>query len=342
MKKLLPIIILSALAMQSFAQKETYDLATYTPPKGWKKEISPGSLTSYTITNDKNKTWCQIFITLSVDSKGGIKEDFESEWQELIVKNYKITGAPEETEVTTENGWSIKAGMGQFKFNNENALAILTTASGYKKAVSIVGVTNSQEHLQDIQSFLGSVEMKVPDTTSNVTIQTNVNGPSIVGVWSIGLSGTARSDDYKNPYAVNNYGFIKKQYTFNADGTYSFYSKTFKMVVEQILLVKETGKYSINGNLITIIPEKSVIEAWSKKDGTDNWGKLLTSQTRKLEKITYQFTKHYFSGIDQWNLVLQHSSPTDRDGPFSTNAAFNNSWLYGPVSKNNPLIDLPK
>ena len=67
----------------------------------------------------------------------------------------------------------------------------------------------------------------------------------------------------------------------------------------------------------------------------------MTTENRKLEKVTYQFTKHYFSGIDQWNLVLQATTPTERDGPFSTAAAFNNAWLYGPISKNNAAIELP-
>ena len=103
----------------------------------------------------------------------------------------------------------------------------------------------------------------------------------------------------------------------------------------------ESGSYQINGNKITIAPQKSVIEAWSKKDGTDKWGERLSSQNRTLEKVTYTFTKHYFSGIQEWNLVLQADKVTDRDGPYANNSTFSNAWYYGPITANNALIELP-
>jgi hypothetical protein len=158
----------------------------------------------------------------------------------------------------------------------------------------------------------------------------------------MGTSGTQRYDDYKNPYSVNSYGYSKAQYTFNSNGTYSFVSKTFRMTFDKILLVKESGTHQISGNNITINPQKSVIEAWSKRDGTDKWGRLLTTQNRTLEKVTYQFTRHYFSGIQLWNLVLQADKATQRDGPFSSNTTFSNAWYYAPISSNNPVIELPR
>jgi hypothetical protein len=113
------------------------------------------------------------------------------------------------------------------------------------------------------------------------------------------------------------------------------------MSLDKILLVKENGTYQVNDSNVTIIPQKSVIEAWSKKDGVDKWGKLLTTQDRKLEKVTYRFTKYYFSGIQLWNLVLQGGKATERDGPFSSNTVFTNAWYYAPISANNTAIELP-
>ena len=71
-----------------------------------------------------------------------------------------------------------------------------------------------------------------------------------------------------------------------------------------------------------------------------NGGKLLSSQNRPLEKVTYTFTKHYFVGIQQWKFVLQADNATERDGPFSTNITFNNAWYYAGISSNNPVIKL--
>ena len=85
-----------------------------------------------------------------------------------------------------------------------------------------------------------------------------------------------------------------------------------------------------------------MIQAWSKLNGVDKFGRLLTTQNRKLETVSYRFTKHYFSGIDQWQLVLQGDRPTERDGPFSTFTLFSNAWYYSPISPNNPIIELPR
>jgi hypothetical protein len=46
----------------------------------------------------------------------------------------------------------------------------------------------------------------------------------------------------------------------------------------------------IDANKLTIIPQSSVIEAWSKKGGADNWNLLKSSQNRTLEKTTYQIS----------------------------------------------------
>ena len=147
---------------------------------------------------------------------------------------------------------------------------------------------------------------------------------------------------YGDPVAAGMAGYTKSQYTLNADGTYIFNSKTFRMGYDKIILVRESGTYQINGDTLSIKPQKSVIQAWSKLNGGDGWGRLLTTQNRKLEPVNYKFTKHYFSGIQEWNLVLQADQPTDRDGPFSTFTLFPNAWYYKTISANNPVIVLPR
>jgi len=68
---------------------------------------------------------------------------------------------------------------------------------------------------------------------------------------------------------------------------------------------------------------------------------LLKRENRALEKVTYRFTKHYFSGIQEWNLVLQPEKRTVRDGPFSDNSSFPNSYLFNTISSSDPPIELP-
>ena len=179
MKKILLFCFICVCVETSFAQTETFDLTTFTSPKArksdgqrWKKEVKTNSFTSYSITNNQTKSYCQIFIMLSTNSKGGIQEDFENEWQNLIVKQYNVTDTAHTAEPLTAGGWQMKAGMAPFTFNNGTSTAILTTMSGYNKAVSIVAVSNSEGYISDIQQLLKSVVMKQLSTDNPVQQQT--------------------------------------------------------------------------------------------------------------------------------------------------------------------------
>ncbi|HRF18619.1 MAG TPA: hypothetical protein PK977_10635, partial [Chitinophagaceae bacterium] len=143
-------LLLILLPSLVFAQSETYDLVTFTPPAGWKKE-SKETIITYSQINQQTGSWCMISVVKSTVSKGTINADFSSEWNELIVKPYQASASPENNEVTEADGWKIKAGGGKFTFNKADAIALLTTFSGYNRCASIISLTNSQEYLQTIQ-----------------------------------------------------------------------------------------------------------------------------------------------------------------------------------------------
>jgi hypothetical protein len=181
MKKILLFCIVSIPAISCLAQKKVFDLVEYTVPKGadgkkWKEETK-GNITGYTTTNKKNGSWCQISIVKSTVSKGSIDADFESEWEELVVKNYTPAAAPQLSEIEEADGWKVKAGTAKFTFNNNDAIVLLTTASGFNRCVSIVATTNNQDYLSDVQNFLESVQLQKVNSpsgnSSNQPVQTN-------------------------------------------------------------------------------------------------------------------------------------------------------------------------
>jgi hypothetical protein len=45
-----------------------------------------------------------------------------------------------------------------------------------------------------------------------------------------------------------------------------------------------------------------------------------------LQNTTYQFTKEYMSGIQEWNLMLVSEKETLRDGPFNGGSYYKNTW----------------
>jgi len=325
------VFVLSGMCLH--AQKDTFDLVTYIPPKdstgiSWQKEIKENT-TSYTITSKKTNSWCQIIIVKSTISKGSIEQDFKSEWQGLVVKSYKPTEGPQLNEVQETEGWKIKAGGGKFIFNNGDAMVLLTTATGYDRCVSIVATANTQDYIKDIEALLSSVDLiKLETNVQQTAAKANA---AVIGTWGI---GTTIASSYNMRITE---GSIITQYIFNADGTYSFYIKTFRYQLDKLLLTKETGTYQISGNNLTVNPQKAVIESWSKKDGTDNWGELISSQKKDLEKTTYQFfTQDFGSGMV---LVLKANNVTKRDGRFNNSSS--DAWFY-PSSSKAEEIKLPE
>jgi hypothetical protein len=338
MKLVIALFFSMLFILPAHGQKETYDLLTFTAPAKWIKEISNNNIT-YTISDKKNDTWCRINIIKSTISKGDIEADFESEWQEIIVKSYKPTDKPTASEVqetdgrlndTVGQGWKIKAGNAKFIFSSKDAMVMLLTASGYGRCVSIVTVTNSQNYLTDIEALLTSVSLIKPDINSS-TVSTNNNNNSVVGTW------TKVSNDQDDTHVKNGVaGYIQRQYTFKSDGTYIHYIKTFSFFTD-ILFTKETGTYQVNGNNISITPQKTIIESWSKKEGRDEWGKLLSAQKSNMEKVAYQFTIDFNATIKRTNLVLKASNITNRDGHFDRD----NQWFYSLPIKEWDYIKLP-
>lgn len=148
------------------AQKETFDLVSYTVPAGWKKATKE-NMVSFTITDNKKNTWCQLVIYKSTDSKGSITADFESEWKELVAAPFKITEAPQVDDAPESDGWKAKGGAGKFTFNNADALAMLTTMSGYDRRTSILTTTNSPGYNDAIVKFLESVKMLKPSINNS-------------------------------------------------------------------------------------------------------------------------------------------------------------------------------
>jgi hypothetical protein len=179
MKKITILFIVLTIGINSFGQTQTFDIVTYIPPSGWTKEAKDFA-TSYVTTNNKTKGWCRITIYKSIKSSGDPMADYNSEWNELMVKNNHGTATPPKPEVEVEDGWTSNSGVSVFKFENKDAYSLLSTVSGYGVEVSIVVLMNSQEFMKDVEKMLSSIDLKKPEIQANtVSVQPEKSTPSI-------------------------------------------------------------------------------------------------------------------------------------------------------------------
>lgn len=169
-------------------------------------------------------------------------------------------------------------------------------------------------------SFKGEEFLVGQDARAPAQASAN-EGSKIVGVWS----KSASSPWGTSPGAVaTNAGYYKGQYQFKADGSYSFkgeswggYSRS-----EEFWTIEEAGTYSVEGDSLTVSPSKSTA---TLRNGA---GVVRKTQNNQLEKVTYGWSLHFFEGIGETNLVLRPARQTLRDGGFSANSNFPNSYLY--------------
>ena len=165
--KLFLILFLLMTELSVDAQKTTYDIFSFDAPKGWTKD-EKSSVISFIRTDQVKGSWCRISVYKSTNSKGDLDIDFNSEWQELVVKTYIGVTAPQLTDVQEENGWKAKAGVGKFSFNKQDAVAMLTTMSDKTRCGSIVAATNDQSYMADIEKFLGTVDLVKTSATTSI------------------------------------------------------------------------------------------------------------------------------------------------------------------------------
>jgi hypothetical protein len=118
-------------------------------------------------------------------------------------------------------------------------------------------------------------------------------------------------------------GYVRRQYTFEPDSTYRYYSETWGGANNSTwyYVVDESGTWKLDGSKLTLSPKKAVGTQYDDK------GNVKKSAKVALEKTTYAIQSAYMSGIQEWNLVMTPPKQTRRDGPFATSAAYPNSYL---------------
>ncbi len=168
MKRLVLLFFMGLLAFEStMAQKQSFDLFSFTPPAGWKMTSQENTI-AFTTTNNTDRTWAQVNMVKSTVSKGSIKSDFESEWNELVVKPYKQYGVTEQAlaiDTQTFQGWKLWTGLGKFVFNKDTAAVLLNTFSDGQRCASFTIMSNTTSFGPVLDEFIGSINMQNPGST---------------------------------------------------------------------------------------------------------------------------------------------------------------------------------
>ena len=174
-----------SISLQVWAQTETFDIITYTPPKDFKKESKQG-VVNYMNVNSTTGGFCLIAIYASSVSTGDAEKDFKNEWKELVVTPYKAEADPKTETQTTADGWKVVTGAAPIKLEGIDCYIILTVASGFGKTLSIRTSLNDESYTAKVDALFATMKL---DKTKTATVSNNntVNTASNAGSGKFGL-----------------------------------------------------------------------------------------------------------------------------------------------------------
>ena len=315
MKKLFLSISLAIFLLNVWAQKQTFDVISYTAPAKWQKVQNDGGI-QLSVTDKKTNGYAIVLITKATTSILSANENFSNDWNRLVKAAVQVLDEPAMQAPSTENGWDLLSGAVNYTDGNDKGVATLLTATGGGQTASVVLMTNTQQYQNELLAFLNSLELTKANSNASTNQQQagkNNSSNSITGLW---VFYNTESNGMYNGFPQLTGGYMRREYVFNNDGTYIFRAKDWLVYVKDILFVYETGTYSVTGNQITITPKKGTGEWWSKSASgrTSEWGKLVRASTDyKLEQTAYTFEHITGTAGNESILILKSGKPTKRD-----------------------------
>ncbi len=171
---IIKIFLLLIISANCFAQKETFDIVTYTPPKDFKRESKEG-VVNYTNVNTLKGSFCVITMYASGASTGDANKDFKKEWKELLVTPYKAEANPTTETQTNADGWKVVVGAAPVKLDGNDVYIMLTVVSGFGKTISIRTSVNDKSFLAQVDALFETMELDKTKTTT--VMNTNTTTP---------------------------------------------------------------------------------------------------------------------------------------------------------------------
>jgi len=169
MKKIISLLLVTAIMQHAISQTETFDIATFTPPKDWKKDAKKGVM-NYTNVNTATGGFCVIAMYASNVSTGDAEKDFKREWKELVVTPYKAEDNPKTETQSTDDGWKAVVGASLVKLDGVDVYIILTVFSGFGKTFSVRSSLNDQSYTTQVDALFETMEL---DKTKTVSVNNN-------------------------------------------------------------------------------------------------------------------------------------------------------------------------
>ena len=169
-------VVISNLSLQ--AQTENFDIASFVAPKGWQRIDTNGVLAFIdSKTSNGLTSFCQIYLFPSYQSSNTPEKNFETEWNNKVVRTSNSNAKPVKDPTVTDSGWTVVTGHANITRQGVTYTCMLVNASGFGKTMSIMINLAGQEYVASVERFLNDFDLNKNSTAMNSSNNTkNENG----------------------------------------------------------------------------------------------------------------------------------------------------------------------
>lgn len=130
-----------------FAQAETFDIASFTPPAGWQR-LDSNDVLVFTKTDKGLKTFCQIVLFKSRKSLGSPGYDYDAAWNDYVVPIAKPNSKPGTNTNYSPDGWTATTNAVPVE-GQGGSMSMLLNVSGFKRSFNVlINVSGSNYNVE--------------------------------------------------------------------------------------------------------------------------------------------------------------------------------------------------
>src|SRR2546423_2253667 len=157
------VFILAGVAATMLARgataQTTFDAVTFTPPSSFQRAEQNGMVSFQKMgTAGRRPTYCQIFLFPSHPAAPDAQQNFTADWARLVARPFATNTPPQIETRSTPEGWTVVTGYLNVVQRGIPVMAILVTATGPNRALSIVVNVTSGDYGQEVRGFLGGLQ----------------------------------------------------------------------------------------------------------------------------------------------------------------------------------------
>ena len=168
---LLFVLLQAGAAVPVTAQTLAYDIATFSPPEGWKAERRQTSM-EFTDIDQAAHTYCILGVYASTPGSGSTDTAFAREWDALIRRGFSTGAPPKPSGGRTPSGLGYLEGGSTVSQGGRTSYAHLMVFAAGNRTMSVVLLASNEAALGArrvaLQSFFESLRLR-PDAGAGPT-----------------------------------------------------------------------------------------------------------------------------------------------------------------------------